>query len=190
MLSPYTQDQILAITRINGFKIYTVFEKINHWVDNYLRNWAVCSENYPLMSLPMHLDTQDQETVNQHLYWQARGSVLKRRRGGSNNKSEQTRNEERSDDSWCQSTADLESVQFSQFSLFLLNTNNINTHSVKWFWTTPKVMFWTGYVSKWDTGRYITYAHRHNWWQQTNSCTLQKQSNLFIDLYYQHYTTA
>ena len=125
MLSPYTQDQILAITRINGFKIYTVFEKINHWVDNYLRNWAVCSENYPLMSLPMHLDTQDQETVNQHLYWQARGSVLKRRRGGSNNKSEQTRNEERSDDSWCQSTADLESVQSvsSVYSSLILTTS-------------------------------------------------------------------
>ena len=49
-------------------------------------------------------------------------------------------------------------------------------------------VLWVIYLPK-HLNRYITSAHRQNRRQQTNSCTLQKQSYLFIELYYQHYVT-
>ena len=75
---PYTRDWIHSITRIKYFNIHTLFEKIDPWVACYLGFVLVLNcLYYPLMSLPEHLNTHEQEQMNQfgHLHWQAIGSV-------------------------------------------------------------------------------------------------------------------
>ena len=44
-------------------------------------------------------------------------------------------------------------------------------------------------IMKYSTCRYLTHAHAQNWWQQTNSSTLQKQidpEQSLIEIYCQH----